>query len=421
MVHAKVTADNPRLTEALKYAAMGLPVIPLHEVDGNGVCSCKDGKTCGHQGKHPRTGNGSKDGTTDHAKIREWWDSWPNANVGVCTGWHDPPMVSVFMVGPDGQAGIDALAELERQHSPLPRSPRSKSGSGGRHLLFRNPPHKNIKNHRNHQDLPIDVRGKGGLFVAPPSRNKNGEYRWEISVDECEIPDAPEWLLAWCDLPTKRKRKAEKAPKKSALTMRPSRGASIEDRAIAYLAKMPEAISRQGGHDRTFDAARVVVYGFDLGVETGLRILLDHYNPRCQPEWSEAELRHKCEEADTVEYSKPRGWLLHERNGFLANGYHHTNGTAPVSPSKAHTQADQDDGPHLSDLGNARRMVKLHGIDLRHCQPWHKWHVWDGKRWRQDNTFSATRCAKSVTAEMYRWAQQEIQKLSEESEDDASE
>jgi hypothetical protein len=269
--------------------------------------------------------------------------------------------------------------------------------------------------------LPIDVRGKGGLFVAPPSRNKNGEYRWEISPDECEIPDAPEWLLAWCDLPTRRKSKAEEAPKKSALAMRSGRGACVEDRAIAYLAKMPPAISRQGGHDQTFEAARVVVYGFDLGVETGLRILLDHYNPRCQPEWTDAELRHKCEEADTVEFSKPRGWLLHENNGFHANGYLHANGTTPVSPSKPHTQTDQDDGPHLTDLGNAKRMVQLHGIDLRHCQPWHKWQVWDGKRWRTDNTFAVTRCAKSVTAEMYRWAQGEIEKLAEDSEDDGDE
>lgn len=56
-------------------------------------------------------------------------------------------------------------------------------------------------------------------------------------------------------------------------------------------------------------AARVVVWGFDLGVDAGLRVLLDHYNPRCEPPWSEAELLHKCRDADKPGYKHPRGWL----------------------------------------------------------------------------------------------------------------
>ena len=77
-----------------------------------------------------------------------------------------------------------------------------------------------------------------------------------------------------------------------------------------YLAKMPPAISGQGGHDRTMEAARVVVYGFDLGPEVGFQLLCQHYNPRCDPSWSEKELRHKCEEAASVPFGKERGWLL---------------------------------------------------------------------------------------------------------------
>jgi hypothetical protein len=85
---------------------------------------------------------------------------------------------------------------------------------------------------------------------------------------------------------------------------------SIPERAIAYLAQCPPAISGQGGHDQTFAVARAVVWGFDLGPEVGFCLLWDHYNPRCAPPWSEKELRHKCEEADRVPFDKPRGWLL---------------------------------------------------------------------------------------------------------------
>jgi hypothetical protein len=94
--------------------------------------------------------------------------------------------------------------------------------------------------------------------------------------------------------------------------LRVTDGPSVEERAIKYLAKVPPAIAGQGGHDQTMDAARAMVWGFDLGAETGFRLLWEHYNPRCQPPWREKELRHKCQDADTKPFGKPRGWLLNE-------------------------------------------------------------------------------------------------------------
>jgi hypothetical protein len=44
-----------------------------------------------------------------------------------------------------------------------------------------------------------------------------------------------------------------------------------------------------------------------LGRDVGFDLLWTNYNPRCPPPWTEAELRHKCEEADTVPFDKPRG------------------------------------------------------------------------------------------------------------------
>lgn len=87
---------------------------------------------------------------------------------------------------------------------------------------------------------------------------------------------------------------------------------SVEARAIAYLAKCPPAIQGQKGSVALLNAARGVVYGFDLGQEVGYQLLDAHYNPRCQPPWSEKELRHKCKEADTKPFDKARGWLLDE-------------------------------------------------------------------------------------------------------------
>jgi len=56
---------------------------------------------------------------------------------------------------------------------------------------------------------------------------------------------------------------------------------------------------------------------------------------------------------------------------------------------------------HLSDLGNARRMVNLHGRDLHYCYAWNKFLVWDGRRWQLNNTGEAERRAKSTVNSIY--------------------
>ncbi|MCA9309574.1 MAG: bifunctional DNA primase/polymerase, partial [Phycisphaerales bacterium] len=81
-------------------------------------------------------------------------------------------------------------------------------------------------------------------------------------------------------------------------------------RATAYVNAMPESISGLNGHDRAYAAATAVVHGFDLDADTGFSILWEHFNARCDPPWSEKELRHKVEDAAGKPHDMPRGWLL---------------------------------------------------------------------------------------------------------------
>jgi len=48
----------------------------------------------------------------------------------------------------------------------------------------------------------------------------------------------------------------------------------------------------------------------------------------------------------------------------------------------------------LSDYGNAERLVKCHGANLRYCKVWGKWLVWDDSRWAVDRTDEVMRRAK---------------------------
>src|SRR5262249_26889318 len=98
----------------------------------------------------------------------------------------------------------------------------------------------------------------------------------------------------------------------------------VEARVIAYLQACDPAISGQGGHDQCFKVFCNVGPGFDLPPETALRLIAQHYNPRCDPPWSDKELRHKVEDAFKAETR--RGWLLNEdRDRPTIQGGTHTN------------------------------------------------------------------------------------------------
>ena len=58
----------------------------------------------------------------------------------------------------------------------------------------------------------------------------------------------------------------------------------------------------------------------------------------------------------------------------------------------------------LTDMGNGERLVHHHGADLRYAHPLGKWYIWDGKRWREDDTAAAVRKAKRAVREIYREA-----------------
>ncbi len=74
--------------------------------------------------------------------------------------------------------------------------------------------------------------------------------------------------------------------------------ATTLNRARAYLANLPPAISGQGGHNATFRAACWTVR---FGLSDGDALaLLREFNQRCQPPWTEKDLAHKLRDARKV-------------------------------------------------------------------------------------------------------------------------
>jgi Bifunctional DNA primase/polymerase, N-terminal len=180
------------LTAALQYAALGLSVVPVHSINGDGWCSCKDGKSCTSPGKHPRTSHGIRDATSDPAEIKSFWSKWPDANIGIATGRASG--IAVIDIDPRN-GGLETFEKLEADLCPLPKTPRALTGGDGAHLLFALPP---ITVGKHTAGPGIDVLVDGSLMVAPPSRHISGQrYLWDdgLSLDDLRPASLPAgWL-----------------------------------------------------------------------------------------------------------------------------------------------------------------------------------------------------------------------------------
>jgi KaiC/GvpD/RAD55 family RecA-like ATPase len=85
----------------------------------------------------------------------------------------------------------------------------------------------------------------------------------------------------------------------------------LTERAAKYLAKMEPSVSGSRGHDACWKAACVLVQGFGLTDEQAFSLLATEFNPRCQPNWTEKELRHKI--AGASKAPGQRGYLADAR------------------------------------------------------------------------------------------------------------
>ena len=84
-----------------------------------------------------------------------------------------------------------------------------------------------------------------------------------------------------------------------------------------------------------------------------------------------------------------------------------TDRTADWTPTLTlHTEVSVPDAKpvdtyHLTDAGNAQRLVALHGRDLRYCYAWRKWLIWNGQMWKADDTGEIIRRAKATVQAIY--------------------
>jgi hypothetical protein len=191
-----ISIEETKLTPreaALAYATNGWPVFPLHTPMGD-HCSC--GGTDCKIGKHPRTPHGLKEATTDPTTIAKWWSTWPDANIGL-------RLDGALVLDVDPRNGGDeALAALEKEHSPLALRARQRSGSGGYHYLFAPCEELTAKKTGFRPGLDL-LTGSGCYICVEPSLHTSGDkYKWTDEPhplskhrESILLVTPPTWLL----------------------------------------------------------------------------------------------------------------------------------------------------------------------------------------------------------------------------------
>ncbi len=184
---------------ALNYANYGWLVLPLHHPCNYQHCSC--GHDCASPAKHPialLVPHGLHDATCDPDLIRQWWQRFPDANIGVRTG----PESNLLVIDIDhDKSGFHSYARLEAQNDAFPLTRESATGGDGVHLLFSWPKDTVINNSAGKLGAGIDIRGRNGYIVAPPSVHISGKsYQWAEGTRKIQPP--PAWLVELLTKPT---------------------------------------------------------------------------------------------------------------------------------------------------------------------------------------------------------------------------
>jgi putative DNA primase/helicase len=332
---------------------------PDHAMMGQG-----HSKRCKNPGKRPwHDWKEFEDRLPTEAEIRSWWAQRPTSNVGMALG----PVSGLVRVDVDDPAAEDKLLHLSGGDVPDTLEFTSGRVNGGRGLLYAIPPGVTLKTTIFRPGEPkteLRFQAKGAQTVLPPSRHPSGcLYAWKPGHGPDEIAAAlmPAWLV-----------------EELRADDRPSR------RATAPSANGEKL--HEGTRNDTLFRRACGMRGKGWSAAAILAALLAENEEHCEPPLDRDEVEKIAESASSYEAGQERPTI------------------------RFSTGAPRGDY-HLTDRGNAERVVARHGHDLRFCHPWKQWLVWDGRRWQEDATAEAVGRIKETQAALYSWCLNQLQQL----------
>jgi hypothetical protein len=232
--------------------------------------------------------------SNDADKVAALFRPYPTCAVGIVCG----RVSGLFVVD------VDSADPSHPIHERMDPTLTVQTPSGGFHYYYQMPEGTEdddvLRNTQKAKEclghLDVDTRGIGGYVVGPGSTTAGGTYDILCDVEPAPIPT---WVLE-----AMRAYKRPKAPARQVLPSSVFDPSRRMERARAYVARMPGAISGSGGHSAAMRVARACATGFGLS-EAEIVDVMGEWSQRCSPPWSQKELLHKAHEA--VSKPDPKG------------------------------------------------------------------------------------------------------------------
>jgi Bifunctional DNA primase/polymerase, N-terminal len=246
--------------------------------------------------------------------LRDAWQMLRPTNKEMPTYFGQPSNIGVLLEMPSGwliDVDLDHPFALEVAGTYLPRTDSifGRDSKRRSHWLYYTARPVSTKQWRlPDRQMVVELRSTGAQTVFPGSVHESGELiEWDSDGEPAAVdPDdlqqqlqaINEEVLLRLGLPP------TNTPRPRQINGRFA-PASVLSRSRKYLAKLPPAVSGQGGHNATFNVACVLILGFGLDREDSLALIRE-WNETCQPVWTERDLEHKVDDA-----LKQPGWRGH--------------------------------------------------------------------------------------------------------------
>jgi predicted P-loop ATPase len=276
--------------------------------------------------------------TSDPEQIERDFKKWPKANVGIPTGTEN----GIFVIDADtikghGVDGIGNLQILIDANSPLPETRQAISPTGSKHYYFKYPEGVKVINSDSQLALGVDVRGEGGMVVAPPSVKPGvGIYEW---ISEADIADAPRWLID---------RLVQLAKKEQSPKVGPDSGPQADLELVA----------------KAMDAMPNNPQGYEAWKDMGIRIfaagapfeIFDKWSKKCSTKYDAAETKQAWQEITNSPPNRTGAGAIFKMANELAPGWRR-------SPHGTTTWRECGKGGiPIASMHNARVAITLLGI-----------------------------------------------------------
>jgi len=279
-MHELLTLNKATILDAaLHYHALGWRVIPLID-------------------KRPVTPWTTEPRYTTNI-IRTIFEDQSHFNLGVIMG-KESNLIALDIDGEAGRIALQAASnrtdEIDEVYSSLIFTTPNK----GLRFLYEYTPELKSRSLRYNGKEAVRIMTDGTQTVMPPSALDGNPYQWTQTEDK--LRKAPIEFI--------RKLIAAEKSLVSAPPV-PSDCVSVHDaynRARRYVQACEPAITGQLGGTRTFKICCRIVHGFGLNYHQAMNIMMENFNPRCQPEWTEEEMTRKVEQA--LQSTKPSPSLL---------------------------------------------------------------------------------------------------------------